>query len=224
MFLSFSNFSLPGEAFITFAGALVIGIVCTAMNRLAVSLMLTTILAILVEALIVNTKMFAKFGETLVNHMLPALVMVIIIHLVGRLVANLFQTARHGDSATAVTATEARSTLKVATAHWLGLLNFVPALAPLAIGAYYLISRKGDEAVLEEIAEALHFQTMAAGLFLLCALLKGHAAGIIILPVLIAWIALTVIGGIQATRKGTYRYPINVRFLQYFRPRQVAES
>lgn len=110
-------------------------------------------------------------------------------------------------------------------AHLSALLAAFVALAFLGPLVVWLIKKDDDPYVGSHAAEALNFQlswlifaTVGGILGAIVAVLTFGLAAIVVVPVVgaaaIAWLVLTVIGGVKAASGELYRYPLTIRMVQ----------
>jgi uncharacterized Tic20 family protein len=91
------------------------------------------------------------------------------------------------------------------------LIPFGSILAPLVI---WLVKKDTMPFVAEHAREALNFNITVALIGLVCALLTFVLIGFLLLPaLLIAWVVLTVMAGVAASKGERYRYPFTLRLV-----------
>ena len=95
-------------------------------------------------------------------------------------------------------------------AHLGGILfGFIPALV------IYLIKGNESRFVKEESAEALNFQITVAIAYVAAGILIIALIGLLLLPIVwIGSVVLAIVGGLQANKGQSYRYPVNLRFVK----------
>ena len=99
-------------------------------------------------------------------------------------------------------------------AHWSALVASVIALAFL--GPLIVMLTKGNESayVRRQAVESLNFQLSMLIYVIVSFVLMFVLIGFILLPIVgIAWLALTIIGSIRASRGEEYRYPLTIRMV-----------
>jgi uncharacterized Tic20 family protein len=126
-------------------------------------------------------------------------------------------------SGPAGTAAPARSDSRTwaMAAHLSALLAAFVALAFLGPLVVYLVKRDEDPFVRMHAAEALNFQLscllygVVGGFLLVISIV--FIVGLLLLPIAIllaiAWLVLTIVGGIKAGQGEAFRYPLTIRFV-----------
>lgn len=177
--------------------------------------------ALAVDAYAALLKDQYPFGSHLVTHLLVNLALASAVHLTVKAIGGVYSRAVTYDPEPAGAAQiEGRWT--AVAAHGAGLLNIFPFVGLFAQAVVWGFTRDGSEKGRAQVIEALQFQ--ASYLMLLGALtpvFRVVVAGYS-LVLFAAWMVLTVIGVIQALRKGAFRYPLSIRFIEYYvRARQA---
>lgn len=100
-------------------------------------------------------------------------------------------------------------------AHLSALSGFVipfgNVVGPLV---FYLVKRQESEFVADQAREALNFQITAMIAGVVAAFLMLLVVGFILLPIVaIAWLVLSIVGGIKANEGQWYRYPFTLRLV-----------
>lgn len=91
------------------------------------------------------------------------------------------------------------------------LIPFGSILAPLIV---WLAKKDTMPLVAEHGREALNFNITVALAGIVCGLLVFVLVGFVLLPaLLLAWVALTVIAGVAASKGEAYRYPATLRLI-----------
>ena len=105
----------------------------------------------------------------------------------------------------------------------LGMLSHLTAFAGFVVPfgnivgplVLYLAKKDESEFVADQARESLNFQITATIALVLSIILMIALVGFITTPILgIAWLVLTIVGGIKANDGERYRYPLNVRFVK----------
>ena len=100
--------------------------------------------------------------------------------------------------------------------HLLAFSGFVIPLGtiigPLVI---WLMKKDADPYVDQQGKESLNFQISFLIYGIVCAVLIFVAIGLLLLPILgIAWIVLTIIGTIKASKGEEWQYPLTIRMIK----------
>ncbi|MCZ6674956.1 MAG: DUF4870 domain-containing protein [Verrucomicrobia bacterium] len=101
--------------------------------------------------------------------------------------------------------------------HLLALTGLITAgagniLGPLII---WLMKKENDPYVDEQGKESLNFQISMLIYGFVCGLLLMVVIGFILLPILaLAWLVLTIIGTIKASKGEPWKYPITIRLIK----------
>jgi uncharacterized protein len=106
-------------------------------------------------------------------------------------------------------------------AHVSALAAAFVALAFLGPLVVYLVKRDEDPFVRAHAAEALNFQLscllygVVGGILLIITIV--FIFGLLLIPVAIllalAWLVLTIVGGVKAAQGESFRYPLTIRFV-----------
>ncbi|MGI0646851.1 DUF4870 domain-containing protein [Pseudomonas aeruginosa] len=200
---------------------LIAGLLATSLNAPRLGVFFGGLAAIGVEAYVVLLEGRYAFGEHLIMHLLVNLILACGVPYILIGISSVYSNAAKYDPAPADTPQiEGRWT--AVAAHAAGLLNIFPFVGLFAQAVVWGFTRDGSEKGRAQVIEALQFQ--ASYLMLLGALtplLHKVVAGYTLL-LFAAWLVLTVTGVIQALRKGAFRYPLNIRFIEYYvRARQA---
>ena len=100
-------------------------------------------------------------------------------------------------------------------AHLSALLAAFVALAFLGPLLVMLIQGPKSDFVRRQSVEALNFQITTYIAAIISAILIVVLIGLILLPIVgIAWLVLTIMGGLAANRGEDYRYPFNIRLVK----------
>ena len=91
------------------------------------------------------------------------------------------------------------------------LIPFGNVLGPLVV---WLVKRDTMPLVADQGKEALNFNITALGAFLIGAILTVVLVGFLVMAAVgIAWLVLTIIAAIAASKGETYRYPFTLRLV-----------
>lgn len=91
------------------------------------------------------------------------------------------------------------------------IIPFGSILAPLVV---WLVKKDSMPFVAEHAREALNFNITVGLVGLVCALLTFVLIGFLLLPaLLVAWVVLTVLAAVAASKGENYRYPFTLRLV-----------
>lgn len=189
-------------------GSLFIGLCCGITNRYLLNLILSTILALIVESYAAGNTLFYSFGDHLFKHLIIALILSSAVFGGLRLLVNL------------------RTSKKTAVIpHALGLFNMYPFAGCIAIAIYWFAQRNAEPEKVEQIREAFQFQATYVATFICMmgafTIFNIHGFE---WTVLVTWLVLTVAAIVVAARKGSFHYPLTLRFLDLINQRQTKNS
>ncbi len=101
--------------------------------------------------------------------------------------------------------------------HLLALTAFVTAGAGGIVGplVIWLIKKDTDPYVDQQGKESLNFQISVTIYAIVAGMLIFVAIGIFLLPIIgLAWLILTIIGTIKASKGGPWKYPLTIRLIK----------
>jgi uncharacterized protein len=101
--------------------------------------------------------------------------------------------------------------------HLLALTAFLTAGAGGIVGplVIWLIKKDSDPYVDQQGKESLNFQISIVIYSIVAGLLIFVAIGIFLLPIIgLAWLILTIIGTIKASKGGMWQYPLTIRLIK----------
>ena len=206
---------LPEEGILTIIGCIIVGIFFGLTNRYLIGLILSVILALLVESYAVNNHFWYKFGDNLFKHLMIAICVFSAIFFVMRLFPMLLKKKRIVTPKYGLAPTGPHKTAIIP--HALGLLNFFPFAGSIALAIYWVFNRTAEPARVEQIKDSFHFQALYMVLLVVTFALSTimpypHTFSLITTQILrAAWFIVTVSAVAFSAYNGSFYYPVKLR-------------
>ena len=205
----------PEEGILTIMGSIIIGICFGLANRYLIGLILSAILALLVESYAVNHHFWYKFGDNLFKHLLIGVCVFSTMFILLRLIAMLLKTTGVAAPKSGSAPIGSRKTASIA--HALGLLNFFPFAGSIVLAFYWFFNRASDQIKIEQIKEAFQFQALymvtwiVFFVFIMFISVPNILVGVSSLILLSAWLIMTITAVVLSACKGAFHYPVKLR-------------
>jgi uncharacterized membrane protein len=190
---------------------LVIGIAGGLFNRFFVGLVSTFIFSVVLEGFLAEFVLFYRFGDSIFKIMMVSLITYTVVSLLIRLAALVFfgaaKVAVQGGSGGGFHLTDV-SIIRIG--HALGLFNLILFVGSILIAVLWFLRRNQPGIVKDQIKQSFFFHTSIAVIMFIIAILDSHVSvllGLLIMPVLIYWLVMSIVGIVQSFRKGSYNYP-----------------